>query len=81
MGDDRKVSKRPVNLTLNEHLVREAQSLAGDLSGKVEALLEAFVEAEGAKRAERERQIDAYIAWSNEWIARNGAWGEEFSTL
>jgi antitoxin CcdA len=81
MGYDRKASKRPVNLTLNEDLVREARALTANLSETVEGLLAEFVEAETAKRADIERQIDQWIAASNAFIAEHGLFGEEHSTL
>jgi len=81
MGYDRKASKRAVNLSLNEDLVRQAKAITGNLSETVETLLAAHVAAEQARRADLERQIDAYVEWSNANIAKYGFWGEEFSTL
>jgi antitoxin CcdA len=81
MGYDRKAAKRAVNLSLNEDLVRAAKTLTGNLSETVETLLSDFVEAEAARQAERERQIDAYVAWSSGMIEKYGAFGDEFSTL
>ena len=44
MGYDRAASKRAVNMTLNEDLVRRARGLTPDLSETVENLLAAYVE-------------------------------------
>lgn len=80
MGHDRKAGKRPVNLTLSEDLVRQARTLTGNLSETVETLLSDFVEAEAARRADRQRQIDAYVATAKAYIEKHGAFGDEFST-
>ena len=81
MGYDRKAQKRPVNMSVNEDLVRHARALTLNLSETVERLLAGFVEAEEAKRADIERRIDAYIATSNAIIEKYGAFGDEHSTL
>ena len=81
MGYDRKAPKRAVNMSLNEDLVRRARGLTPNLSETVETLLAGFVEAEEAKRADLERQIDAYIAASNAFIERYGSAADEYSTL
>jgi len=81
MGYNHKAQKRPVNMSLNEDLVRRARNLRTNLSETVETLLAGFVEAEEAKRADLERQIDAYIAASNAFIEKYGAFGDEHSIL
>lgn len=81
MGYDRRPAKRPVNLSLNEALVREARGLTTNLSDTVEALLAGFVAAEKRRRAEADAQVAALVAASNTFIATHGAFGEEFSTL
>jgi antitoxin CcdA len=81
LGHARRPLKRPVNLTLNEDLVREAKGLTANLSDTVETLLAAFVEAERRKRAEAEAQVMALVTASNRFIAAHGAFGDEFSTL
>lgn len=81
MGYDRSAPKRALNLALNEDLVRQAASLSGDLSATIEGLLDSYVEAEAAKRADLERQIDQWIAASNAFVAEHGVFGEEYSTL
>ncbi len=78
MGYDRRAPKRPVNMSLNEDLVRQARALTPNLSETVETLLAGFVEAEAAKRAGRERQIAAYIAASNAVIEKYGSAADEF---
>ncbi|HEY4254633.1 MAG TPA: type II toxin-antitoxin system CcdA family antitoxin [Roseomonas sp.] len=81
MGHDRKALKRAVNLSLNSDLVRQARTLTPNLSETIESLLAAFVDAETARRAEMQRQIDALVEASNRFIAQHGAFGDEFSTL
>ena len=39
-------AKKPVNLSLNEALVRESRAYCGNLSAKVEEMLQAYVEAQ-----------------------------------
>ena len=73
-------SKRPVNMTLSEDLVREARKLTANLSETVERLLAEFVAGEAARRTERERRIDATIAMLNELYDRDGGL-DEFSAL
>lgn len=81
MGYDRLALKRPVNLSLNQDLVKEARELTPNLSETVEGLLAEFVEAEQRKREQARQQIDALVAASNGFIAAHGAFGDEFSTL
>jgi antitoxin CcdA len=81
MGYDRLALKRPVNLSLNQDLVREARELTPNLSETVESLLAQFVEAQQREREEARQQIDALVAASNGFIAAHGAFGDEFSTL
>ncbi len=81
MGYDRLALKRPVNLSLNQDLVKEAKELTPNLSETVEGLLAEFVEAEQRKREQARQQIDALVAASNGFIAAHGAFGDEFSTL
>jgi antitoxin CcdA len=81
MGHDRRPGKRPVNLSLDESLVREARGLTANLSETVEDLLARFVAEERRRRAEADAQVAALVAASNRFIAEHGAFGEEFSTL
>jgi antitoxin CcdA len=67
-GYDIAAPKRPVNMTLNEDLIRRARGITSNLSETVETLLAAFVEDAEAKTAERERQVAA-----NEALVENTA--------
>ena len=71
--------KRPVNLSLDAELVREARLLTPNLSETVETLLAAYVAEERTRRAEQQRGIDTAIRFLNEQYDRHGGIGEEFS--
>jgi post-segregation antitoxin (ccd killing protein) len=75
--------KKPVNMTLSEDLVREAQRLTSNLCKTVEALLAAHVAAEMRKRKDKDKEhrIDETIRALNEHEAKYGSWGEEYSTI
>jgi antitoxin CcdA len=81
MGFDRAAPRRPVNMTLNEDLVRRARGLTPNLSETVERLLSAFVDNAEVGDADRQRQIDAHIAASDAFIAKHGSIADEFNTL
>ena len=81
MGYDRTGPKRPVNMTLNEDLVRRVRGLSANLSETVESLLADFVEAAEAKAMERERQIAAHVAANEAFVAKYGSLADEFSEL
>jgi antitoxin CcdA len=81
MGYDRAAPKRPVNMTLNEDLVRRARGITPNLSDTVENLLVAFVDEAEAKAADREKQIAEHIAANDASIAKHGSLADEFSGL
>jgi antitoxin CcdA len=73
--------KKPVNMTLDAELVREARLLTRNLSETVEQLLAGFVEEERRRREIRERGIDEAIMLANAHYDKHGLCGEEFSPL
>jgi antitoxin CcdA len=73
--------KRPVNMTLNEDLVRCAREYTTNLSEQVERLLADFVSAEQAQRAEQDQRLDAAIDGWNEFYDKHGSFGDEHSNL
>ena len=73
--------KKPVNLSLNADLVREARLLTANLSETVETLLAAYVAEQRAKQADLDRGIAAAIAWHNELFEQDGLPGTDFSPL
>jgi antitoxin CcdA len=81
VGHDRGAAKRPVNMTLNEDLVRRARNITPNLSETVESLLTAFVDDAEASATRRERQIAAHIAASNAFVAKHGTLADDFDNL
>jgi antitoxin CcdA len=81
MGYDRTAPKRPVNMTLNEDLVRRVRGITPNLSETVERLLTAFVDDAEARDAGRQRQIDDHIAASDAFVAKHGSIADEFNTI
>lgn len=73
--------KRPVNLTLNEDLVKEARALTGNLSEVVESLLTEFVDRERRERLEKSQAVAAAVRSWNAFNARAGSFSDEYSTL
>ena len=81
MGYNRAAPKRPVNMTLNEDLVRQVRGLSTNRSETVEILLADFIEAAEAKAMERERQVAAHVAANEAIVAKYGSLADEFSEL
>jgi len=81
MGYDRAAPKRPVNMTLNEDLIRRVRGITSNLSETVESLLAAFVDDAEAQAAERARQVAAHIAANEAFVAKHGSLADEFSGL
>lgn len=73
--------KRPVNMTLNQDLVRRARALTGNLSERVEHLLAEYVAAEHKKRTERDARLDAAIEALNAFDEAHGSFADEHSSL
>jgi len=81
MGYDRTAPKRPVNMTLNEDLIRRARGITPNLSETVERLLAGFVEDADSKIADQERQIAAHVAANEAFILKHGSIADEFNNL
>jgi antitoxin CcdA len=81
MGYDRAAPKRPVNMTLNEDLIRRARGMTSNLSETVESLLAAFVDDAETKDADIQRQIEDHIAADAAFVAKHGSIADEFSIL
>lgn len=81
IGYDPNAPKRPVNMSLNEDLVRKARDLVGNLSDHVERLLAEFVMAEQRRRTEAESRLDAAIDGWNAFNERFGSFADKHSTL
>ncbi len=74
-------AKQPVNLTLNVDVVRRAKALVGarNLSATVDGLLETFVTESKTAKIDRKARIELWCASTNEFVARHGAPGDEYS--
>ena len=78
---DAAAGKRPVNLTLNEDLVKQAKAMTDNLSGVVESLLAEFVARQRQERLQRARSVEAaMVAW-NRFNAQTGSIADEYATL
>ncbi|QEA11787.1 type II toxin-antitoxin system CcdA family antitoxin [Comamonas flocculans] len=65
-------AKKPVNLSLNEALVRESRAYCGNLSAKVEEMLQAYVDAQRQVRSQHRQQAQAAVV---DWNALHDAAG------
>lgn len=81
MGYDRKAPRKPVNLSLDEEVVRQARQYSQNLSATVEELLEDFVRRAHARRRAEDEIIDRVIGATNAFHARCGFLSDEFSAL
>ena len=81
MGYDRTAPKRPVNMSLNEDLVRRARGITPNLSETVETLLAAFLDDTEAKATDRARRIAEHIAANEAFVARHGSLADDFCNL
>jgi antitoxin CcdA len=70
--------KRPVNMTLNEDLVRVARTMTSNLSDHVEKLLGAYVQEEQQRLIEEDARIAKAIVASNEFWDKHEFPGDEF---
>jgi antitoxin CcdA len=81
LGYDTGAPKRPVNMSLNEDLVRKARELTDNLSEQIERLLAEYVLAEQKRRAEGDARLDAAVTAWNDFNERHGSFADEHSTL
>ena len=73
--------KRPVNLTLNDELVRQARGMTNNLSAVVEGLLADYVRQQTQARLTRAQEASrAAQAW-NAFNAAEGSFADEYSSL
>ena len=77
----RSARKRPVNLTLNGDLVKEAKAVTDNLSGVVESLLSEFVAKERERRISAVENARASVALWNAFTERHGSFADEYLTL
>ncbi len=74
-------TKKPVNLSLNEALVRESRAYCGNLSAKVEELLQTYVDAQRQARSQHQQQAQAAVAQWNALHDAAGSFADAHSTL
>lgn len=78
-GYDVGASKTRVSLTLNEDLVRVAQTYTDNLSGTIETLLATWAQTERRKREDdREHRRMVAVAW-NAFDDRHGCFADEWN--
>lgn len=76
-----RAAKRPVNLSLNEDLVRKVRLLTGNLSDQVERLLADYLVTELTRRHEANAELDRALLALNEFAERGASFSDEHSTL
>ena len=78
---DLEARKRPVNLTLNEDLVKQVKTMTDNLSGVVESLLADYVARERQEQTAKSTMLKSTVATWNEFNARVGSISDEYSSL
>ncbi len=81
MNEVTRGTRIPVNMTLDAELVRQASALTPDLSETIERLLMAYIAGKRTQPPDKDRGIDALIAWHNDFVTRHGLPGEDFMPL
>ncbi len=81
VGYDRLAPKRPINVSLNDDLVRQARQYTRNLSGILEDLLGDFVERERARRRDEDRALDRVMDEFGAFHREHGLLSDEFSSL
>lgn len=73
--------KKPVNLSLSEALVQESRTYCGNLSAKVEEMLQAYVVSERLSRQQHRQQAQRAVADWNALHDAVGSYADGHSTL
>jgi post-segregation antitoxin (ccd killing protein) len=74
-------AKKPVNLSLSEALVQESRAYCGNLSAKVEEMLQAYVLSERLARQQHREQAQRAVAEWNALHDASGSYADGHSTL
>jgi antitoxin CcdA len=74
-------TKKAVNLSLNEALVQESRAYCGNLSAKVEEMLQAYVVSERQSRQHHRQQAQQAVAGWNALHDAVGSYADGHSTL
>lgn len=78
-GYDVDASKKRINITVNEDLVRVAQTYTDNLSGTIEALLAAWARTERLKREEDQEHRKKVVAAWNAFDEKHGRFADEWN--
>ena len=78
---DRGAPRRAVNLSINGDLLSRAKGLTKNLSGTVEELLAAHLQAELTRRRAEDDTLAQIVATLNAFHERHGFLSDEFSDL
>ena len=78
---DAMARKRPVNLTLNEDLVKQAKGLTDNLSQVVESLLSGYLAKAREEQLVRSAAVEATVKVWNDFNATSGSIADEYSSL
>ena len=81
MGYDPSAPKRPVNMSLNEDLIRQAREVIPNLSVTVETLLADHVQRLQDSASLRKQQIAGVIAAENAFVSEFGSFADEYNVL
>jgi len=74
-------AKKPVNLSLSESLVQESRAYCGNLSAKVEEMLQDYVVEQRLLRQQHRQQAQQAVACWNALHASEGSYADDHSTL
>lgn len=75
------IRKRPVNLSLNEHLVSQAKRYTDNLSATMETLLTQYVAEQQQANLDRQQRANACASDWNALHDKVGSFADEHSTL
>lgn len=81
MGYDGKAPKRPINVSLNQDLVRQARHFTSNLSGTLEILLRDFVAREQDAQSRQDVSLARVIDGLNDFHQKHDLLSDEFRTL
>ncbi len=81
MPDRETSAKKPVNLSLSEALVQESRAYCGNLSAKVEEMLQDYVITQRQARQTHRQQAQQAVAYWNTLHDASGYYADGHSTL
>ena len=78
---EKRLRKRPVNLTLNAALVAQAKTYTHNLSAAMEELLAQYVAAQQKTNTNRHQLADACAKEWNDFVSDHGSFAHKYCTL